>query len=229
MAKVKFGGLAQDARGKVDGVVYSKNQWGAYIRQKVSPVQPQTARQTLLRERMTTLSKRYSTIISEAQRAAWTGFAKVNPVIDVFGNPQSLSGISAYVRLNQVILNALGTIIDDPPADLEVTGLLSATVTATASPAALSIAFTASPLGANEKLYVWASAGKNAGRQFFKPDLRFIGVSAAAAASPFDALALYTAKHGSLIAGSAVGFLVAVCDVTKGAVSPGLFQRVVVA
>jgi hypothetical protein len=306
MAKIKFGALAEDARGKIDGIVYSRNQFGAYARQKVSPVQPQTARQTLVRERMTTLSKRFSTIISEADRLAWNAFAKVNPVVDVFGNPQALGGISAYNRLNGVILNAGGTIIDTPPADLAVNGLESMTAAATAVGAATAVTasaiaanvltltfaahpyvigsqlalttfaglgaflngntvtvltfdathitaafvhadvaaggaglatevngvvltFGASPLGAAEVLYIWASQGLSAGRQFFKPNLRFIGVSAAAAATPYQAGVQYSAKFGSLIVGTAIGFLVGVCDPAKGAVTPGIFARVVVA
>jgi hypothetical protein len=229
MAKIKFGALAEDARGKIDGIVYSRNQFGAYARQKVSPVQPQTARQTLVRERMTTLSKRFSTVISEADRLAWSAFAKVNPVVDVFGNPQALSGISAYNRLNGVILNAGGTRIDTPPADLEVTGLLSMSVAASAGGGTLAITFSVSALGAAERLYIWASQGLNSGREFFKPSLRFIGVSAAAQATPFAAGALYTAKFGSMIQGTAIGVLVGVCDRTKGAVTPGIFARVIVA
>jgi hypothetical protein len=305
VAKVKFGALAQDARGKIDGVVYSRNQFGSYVRQKVSPVQPQTARQTLVRERLTTLSKRFSTLISDAQRQAWNAFAKVNPVVDVFGNPQALSGISAYVRLNGVILNGGGTIIDTPPADLSVAGLLSLSVsieeagdvnaatsgdvtgnvltlhfvsndlvvgqtvdlsgfaaggaplngqsvvvltqTATTITATfvhadivatgagtvtgreyLALGFTPTPLGAGLRLYIWGSQGLNAGRNFFKPNLRFLGVSGAAQTSPYSASAIYDAKFGALIGGTAVGFLVGVCDITKGAVTPGIFQRVVV-
>jgi len=228
VAKVKFGGMAADARGKMDGIVFSKNQFGGYVRQKVSPVQPRGFRQTLVRERQTTLSKRFSTVITEAQRAAWNGFAAVNPVPDVFGNPQSLTGISSYVRLNQVILNAGGTIIDTPPPDLEVAGLLSMTATASAGAGTLSITFTPTPLGAGLVLYIWSSEGKGAAVNFFRPFLRFIGVSPAAPASPFAAGALYTAKFGSLVEGQAIGVLVGVCDPAKGAVSPGIFQRVVV-
>jgi hypothetical protein len=306
MAKIKFGALAADARGKIDGVVYSKNQFGSYIRQKVSPVQPQSERQTLVRERQTTLSKRFSTVITVEQRQAWRGFATVNPVPDVFGNPQALTGVASYVRLNQVILNGGGSIIDTPPADLEVPGLFSisgvafgagvatavtsgvvagfvltatvashpyvvgqrvalsgfagdgaplngqimtvsaitaTTVVGTVTPETiaatgagtitsvnqLDIAYTPTPLGAGLRLYVFGTQGLNAGVEFFKPLMRFLGVSAAAQASPFDMAPIYTAKFGDLIVGKAIGVTVAVVDITKGALTPGLFLRLVVA
>jgi hypothetical protein len=229
MAKVKFGAMVQDARGAMDGVVYSKNQYGAYVRQKVSPVQPQTARQTLVRERLSTLAKRFSSVITQAQRDAWAGFARVNPISDVFGDKQSLSGVSSYVRLNSVILNCGGALIDVPPADLGVRGLLSAAVVMdTALAGSATLTFTDTPLGPNEALYLYATQGMNAGVQFFKPALRFVGCTAAGQASPFDALAFYTAKFGSMIKGTAVGWTISVADISKGAVSPGLFVRTVV-
>jgi hypothetical protein len=228
MAKIKFGALAADARGKIDGVVYSKNQFGSYIRQKVSPVQPNSERQTLVRERQTTLSKRFSTVITEAQREAWRGFATVNPVPDVFGNPQALTGIAAYIRLNQVILNGGGTIINTPPADLEVPGLFSMSVTASTGPDLVEIAFTPTPLPAGMRLYIFGTQGMNAGVNFFRPLMRFLGVSGPAAVSPFDATSMYTAKFGSLIVDKAIGLTVSVVDITKGAVSPGIFAKAIV-
>lgn len=228
MAKVKFGAMVNDARGKMDGVVYSKNQYGAYVRQKVSPVNPLTARQTLVRQRLATLSKYWAGTLTAAQRASWNGFAKLNPVVDVFNDKQQLSGLACFVRLNSAILNSGDTLIDTPPVDLDVTGLTSVTITATAGPSVVSIAFTATPLAAGHKLYIWATPGLSAGVTFFKPFLRFIGASAAAAASPYVATAAYTAKYGDTISGTQIGFLVAVIDGTKGSVAPGLVSLVTV-
>lgn len=132
MAKIKFGALAADARGKIDGVVYSRNQFGAYIRQKVSPVQPQTDRQLLIRERMTTLSKRFSFVLTQILQLAWKSFAASTPVSDVFGNSQLLSGIQAYDRVNLVRMNLDEDPADTPPSDLAITGLTSLAVVADA-------------------------------------------------------------------------------------------------
>ena len=112
MAKIKFGALAEDARGKIGGVVYSRNQFGGYIREKVSPVQPSTARQTIVRERVTSITKRWFDTLTDAQRLAWIAFAKVTPVPDVFGNPNLLTGINAYLRLNGALLNAAENVCD---------------------------------------------------------------------------------------------------------------------
>lgn len=228
MAKVKFGAMVNDARGRMDGVVYSKNQYGAYVRQKVSPVNPLSARQTLVRARLSTISKRWAGTLTDAQRASWSGWAKLNPVVDVFNDKQQLSGIAMYNRLNGVILNVAGAVIDDPPVDLDVTSLVSVTVTATAGPSVVSIAFTATPLAAGTLLYIYATPALSPGVTFVKPFLRYIGASAAAQASPFVATAIYTAKYGDTIAGTKIGFLVAVANNTTGALSPGLATVVTV-
>ncbi len=306
MAKVKFGAMVNDARGKMDGVVYSKNQYGAYVRQKVSPVNPLSERQALARQRMANLSKYWGGTLTPAQRLAWNGFAKLNPVTDVFNDKQQLSGLACFNRINGVLLNAAIAKIDTPPANLLVTGLASITVvakpdeesnavtsgssdgfiltlnfvshtfvvgqnislsgfaaggaplngltvpiltvgagtlTATYVAAAivatgagiakgqtyLEIGFTATPLPAAHRLYIYATPGLSAGVTFFKPFLRFIGVSGAAQTTVFDATALYTAKFGDTVAGQKIGVLVAVVDTTKGALAPGLAEVATVA
>lgn len=230
MARIKFGAMVADARGKHNGVVFGRGPFGAYARAKVSPVQPRSDRQSVVRERVASLAKRWAGILTSTQRSGWAAFASTLTLRNVFGDGIILSGIQAYVRLNGLILNAGGSIIDDPPADQGLTGLESVTVTATSggSPA-LSIAFTQSPLAANVKLYVEASAQLSPGRSFTNSFLRFIATSTAAATSPFDALSAYTAKNGSLIAGKHIGFRVRVIDITKGSISPGIAALVTVA
>jgi len=229
MAKILFGTIATDARGKVAGIVYSKNASGAYIRVKVSPTQALTARRGSVRERVTNLSKYWSGTLTPAQITAWNSFAKNNPVTDVFGRTMTLSGIQSFVRLNGQILNVGGTQIDDPPANLAITGITTMTVTATALVPALSIAFAPTPLGTNAKLNVFATQQLPSGRTFLKPYLRWIFASAAAAATPANILAAYNAKFGTLIEGAVIGVTARVVDEVTGSSSTGLYERVTVA
>lgn len=229
MAKIMFGSLATDARGKIAGVVYAKNAAGAYIRQKVSPTQSLTARRGLVRERVSSLSKYYSGQLTASQVDAWNSFAKNNPVTDVFGRTMTLSGIQTFTRLNAVILNAGGTQIDDPPLDLSITGISSITATAAAGTPAFSIAFGPSPLASNHKLSVWATQQLPVGRTFTKPFLRWCAVSGAAATTPYNFLTAYTDKFGALVAGSNIGVRVQVVRTDTGALTTGLYQLVNVA
>jgi hypothetical protein len=229
MAKVKFGAMVADARGKHNGVVFSRGPFGAFARAKVSPVQPRGNRQTLVRERVGTLSKRWSGVLTQTQRNAWIAFAASLASTNVFGDRTILSGIQAYTKLNGILLNAGQSIIDTPPTDLGLTGLSSITATAAAGTAAFDIAFTPTPAAANTSLYVSASPQLSPGRTFTESFLRFVKVGTAAQASPLSILTEYTAKFGSLIAGKKIGIRVAIVHFQTGALSPGITQIVTVA
>jgi hypothetical protein len=229
MAKVKFGTMVTDARGKQNGVVFTRGPFGAVARAKVSPVQPRGNRQSLVRERTASLAKRWAGILTQVQRDAWSAFAQTISARNVFGDSLILSGIQAYVRLNNLLLNAGASIIDTPPADLGITGLSSINATAAAGTPAFSIAFTPTPLDTNVALYVSASPQMSPGRTFGQSLLRFIAASAGAAASPFNALNAYTGKFGSLIAGKHILVKVQAIDKVKGSITPGITQLITVA
>jgi len=229
MAKVLFGALATDARGKIGGIVYSKNRNGAYVRTKVSPTQALTDRRSTIHERLAGLAQYWSGILTPDQVAAWNAFSMNNPVTDIFGRAQHLSGIQTFVRCNGVILNCGGTQIDDPPPDLSISPLITAVPTLTAgAPDIASLAYTPTPAGANIKVQVFATQPLPSGRTFTKPFLRWIGASAANAASPYNFAAAYLAKFGAMTAGNVVGVQVNRVDVTTGAQTPGIYTLAVI-
>ncbi len=229
MAKVKFGAIAVDARNKVGGIVYSKNQYGAYVRTKVTPANPQSTYQVSVRNNFKDLSVSWGAVLTASQRAAWIAFAADHKVTDVFGSQLTLSGLATYQRLNRVLYQLGVTTIADPPADLAVTALLTAPVTAVAGVAAFDAAFTATPLGADEMIYLWATPPLPAGVNYLSNRLRMTAFSAAAQASPFDFLAEYVARFGTLIVNQRIGVIVGTVDSTKGAVSQGIQSIVTVA
>lgn len=229
MAKIMFGAIATDARGKVAGIVYSKNRNGPYVRQKVSPTQTPTARRNTVRETMAGLASYFSGTLTSAQVAAWNSFAQNNPVTDIFGRTMLLSGIQTFCRLNGVILNCGGTQIDDPPANLAIDPLTSAVVTATAgAPDVFSVAFAPTPCGANIKLQLFATQPLPSGRTFTANFRRWLGVSALNAATPYNAASAYLAKFGAMTAGNKIGVWINRVDTTTGAQTPGLYSLVTI-
>lgn len=222
MAKIKFGALVTDARGKLDGIVYSKNQFGAYVRTKVTPVNPNSLRQTEVRNNLSLNSKAWSNVLNDSQRAGWKALAENNPVTDIFGNSQVLTGIALHGRVNNVLRNLTVAPLATAPPNLDVTGLTSMAATAGAGLSTLDITFADTPLAADHQLYIFATGNLPGGVSFFKPRLRFIGSSALADVSPFDAGALWEAKFGELIAGNKFGIAVATVNQTTGAVSTAI-------
>jgi hypothetical protein len=82
-------------------------------------------------------------------------------------------------------------------------GMHLVTVTVTLTAAAFSVAYTATPLGAGVRLFVWVSPQRSAGVSF-NGDYRLLTVTAAAAASPANILAAYTAKFGVPVVGNKI-------------------------
>ena len=54
--KIKFGAIVVDGRNKIGGHVMSKNRAGAYMRTKVSPVNPRSLDQMSVRSRLSAIS-----------------------------------------------------------------------------------------------------------------------------------------------------------------------------
>lgn len=228
MAKILLGATIGDARNAAGAIVYSKNQFGAYIRQKVSPVQPNTPRQTLVRQQFTTLSNRWANTITDAQRTAWRALAIANPVPDVFGNSQVLAGIQFYQRVNRNLQEGGIAILDAAPPDQNVIPLTSLSVAADSALQTVGISFTAAPLGATSFIIIFATPLLNPGRQFTKSFMRRIGATGLASASPIAAEVVWIAKYGALAAGQRLGIMVAVIESTNGAASPFMFADTIV-
>src|SRR5690606_4703877 len=97
--KAKFGALVVAGSGQINGFVASRNRAGAYFRTKVTPVNPQTASQNAVRQRLTGNAQAWRGL-SEAQRASWnaavSGFART----DIFGDLKNPSGFNLFVRIN---------------------------------------------------------------------------------------------------------------------------------
>ena len=129
MAKIQFGMMMTDARGKLGGQVFSKNRAGAYIRSKVTPSNPQTLDQQANRALLGSTSRGWSSL-SEANRTAWNAAVVNWPMKTIFGATSIPSGKSLYVMLNKN-LAAIGEAgINTPPtkADTPVLGLNSVVV-----------------------------------------------------------------------------------------------------
>lgn len=225
MAKINFGGLAQDVRGSQNGLTYSRNAGGAYVRAKVSPVQPRTPRQLAVRQAFANNSKAWSGILTQAERNQWTAFAAANPITDVFGNSITLSGLSCFNRLNQVLANVGVAMILTPPVDLSVPGLPPPTALTAVSGGSATITLTtaAQSVVAGAKYYIFATPPMSPGVNPNQSAYRFVAAYApTASAVTINIYAAWAAIFGALISTKNVWVLAAVVNVTSGALTPPL-------
>lgn len=188
--------------GSVAGVTSSRNRWGQYRRTRATPVNPNTDAQGEIRGRLAVNAAAWRDLTS-AQRAGWASLGSGLTRTDSLGQTQTLSGFGAYCSINGNNLNAGNAAVADAPGVVSPEGLLTVTITLTNASA--SVAYTATPLPTGARLFVYMSPQRSAGRSF-ESDYRLIHVSAAAAASPANVLAEYTARFGAPVTGNRIFF-----------------------
>lgn len=192
--------LGDPRSGSYQGMTASRNRFGQYMRTRASPVQPRSVAQLNQRARMTTNAAAWRTL-TDAQRAGWTSGGAGVTRTDALGQTYTLNGFMSFCSINNNKLDAGDAAVTDAPAIVTPGDLTSATITLTN--AAFSVAYTATPLAAATRLYIWVSPQLSAGR-IFNGDYRLLTVTAAAAASPANILAAYTAKFGVPVTGNRI-------------------------
>lgn len=222
MAKILFGVGVADARNSLGGHTFSKNRNGAYLRQKVSPSQPRTPAQLSVRSAFGGFSASYGADLTDSQRAAYIALASTNPTPDKFGNPQVLTGLQFYQRVNRN-LHTIGVArLDDAPADTAVESLTGLTLTATVTGSVLTAAFTPTPLDAGMHLVLALTPPMSPGKTFFTPFLKLVFADPNdLTTSPVDIFTDWTALFGPLQAGQKIGCSgYIINDVTGAASTP---------
>lgn len=181
---------------------YSRNRYGQYQRNRSTPVNPSSSAQGIARANFGTNAAAWRALTS-AQQAGWNSLGAMMTRTDSLGQVYTLNGFGAYCSVNNQRLAAGDAIVSAAPAIVTPPSLLTATVTLTA--AVFSIAYTATPLGAGQRLFAFLSPQRSAGRAF-ENDFRLVQVSAAAAASPLNVFANYQSRLGTPVVGNRVFF-----------------------
>lgn len=205
--------ILSEARGKLNGAVFSRNRYAAIIRNKTSPVNPQTSAQALQRQNFAALSASFRGLTPE-QITGWNEAAANFGRTNVFGQTYYQTGLNLYVGLNTNLLNANASEISDAPTPVEMPVLEIGAITN--SDVAQTIAFTPTPVPTDHALLIFATAPVSAGRNFLKNRYRLISVVTASGASPANTFAAYSAKFGAPIPGMRIGFKLMLVNTATG-------------
>ena len=195
--KAKFGSIVVAGRGKIGGHVASANRAGAYFRTKVTPVNPQTAAQTTVRNRLSGLSSGWRALTA-AQRSAWNAAVSEFAKTDIFGDLRNPSGFNLYQRLNNNLLTCGEAVNSTPPAPVAVDAFTSISLSAEDATQAEAFDLTFSPNVEDDHLVkVYATPPLSAGVGFVKSEYRLIAILPNEDESPADLLSEYQAVFGS--------------------------------
>lgn len=192
--------LGDPRSGSYQGLTASRNRFGQYFRTRAIPVNPNSTPQSQARSRLAGLAEIWD-LLTDVQRAGWSSLGNSMTRTDSLGQAYSLTGLQAYISVNSTNLTAGNAVVSAAPA-LSTPGSLL-TVTPTLTSAAFSIAYTATPLAAGARAFIFCSPQRSAGRSF-EADYRLIAVTAAAAASPANIFTAYSARLGTPVTGNKI-------------------------
>lgn len=212
------GPLIAAASGSIGGTVFSRGRYGVYTRNRSIPVSPNTAYQAAAKNYLSQASQNWRDLAADV-RLSWETWAQSNPVTDNLGQSQTLQGNSAYVMLATRLLQASEALPTTPPATAAPAALLTLSATYDVGAGTSVLTFTATPLGANERLWMYAAVTNSAARNYIKNLRKLVTISAAAQATGYDYEAAVELRFGALAAGQVVTLEAAVMDDTTGLIS----------
>lgn len=221
MAKIKFGMMMTDARGKLGGQVFSKNRSGAYIRTKVTPVNPQTASQSRVRSMLALLSSNWNTLTAE-NRNSWNSAVEAWQTTDIFGDIKKPSGKNLFVKLNINLTNSQQSPVLVAPEKIALPTLSHASASFTVATDTLVVGNL--PQSAIGNYVIEATPPLNAGVSFAKNRFRQIGAFPLASGMQIDVTSAYVAKFGALVGGENVQFRVKFIG-ENGQASPAIILK----
>lgn len=194
--KIKWGAFVVAGRGSAGGTVASRNTYGAYFRNKVTPNNPNTEDQQTVRSFMATVASRWRDIL-QAQRDLWNQITDQYKTTDIFGDLFKYTGFNLFVKLNRYRLEINEAQLDDAPAPAAPAGMLSLSLDADINGPKLELSFT-DPIDAADKVIVYATPPQSAGKDFVLSEYRKITVLDSTDTTPVDVITEYSAKFGSL-------------------------------
>ncbi len=178
MALVKFAGGIGQMSGSIAGNTFARNHYGNYVRNRTTPINPNTGRQQAVRAALATLTTRWSNTLTAAQRTAWNLYGSSVAMTNRLGETMYLTGFNHYIRSNATRLTGPTVLIDDGPTIFELPEL-DGTFAVTASEATqqLTISFdNALPWSVEDGSFLFLFEGRpqNNQRNFFAGPWRFI-------------------------------------------------------
>jgi hypothetical protein len=215
MAKIKLSAIVSEMRGKLNGSVFSKNRGGAYLRTKVTPVNPNTSAQSLVRATLASISATWRTL-TQLERDAWNSAVSSFTYTDIFGDIKTPSGINLYNKLNLNLATISATAITTPPV-ASSTGYVSSLsfVPDSVTPDML-VTYTKVDIGAPQKIVIEATAQCSMGINFAKSAYRIIEVLPGNTLTGFDIYTNYTARFGALVPGQKIFIRIKAVNIVDG-------------
>lgn len=190
------------ASGSAGDVTASRNAHGQYFRTRVTPTNPNTARQAAVRIQFHNMHSTYEGRTTAAQKDAWNTYARSVSVRGRLGDRIYITGWNWFVRINQPRLTAALPFKLSPPTDLTAAWTSLCQFKYVASPPTLSISRDPNQDWWPEPgavYYHYVTADYSTTITSFKPPWKFLGIRAAVGPPVVSFTLPYTPTTGNRI------------------------------
>jgi len=196
MAKILLGNMITDIRGSQGGTTFSRNTFANYMRNKTSPVNPNTVAQQLVRNRLAAMSQSWGGLTA-AQRTAWIDGAPVWSNNNIFNQAINYTGFSLYGRLNRNRQEINEAFLTDFVLPTAVDSFTTFSFVATFGAGTIILTY-APAIAATHKVIIRATPPLSAGTEFVRNQFRKIAVLDSTDLTGVDVAAFYIAVFGTL-------------------------------
>jgi len=179
--------LTTEASGSLGGIVASHNKGGSYLRARVTPTDPASNQQLVIRGLMGQLANFWVSTLTAVQRAAWAVYAAQILQLNPFGDGRTLTGLNHYVRSNLPRLQQGLTRVDDAPTTFDKGSFTHFTQVVDATADEIDVTFLNTDswaVAVGGALLVYVSRPQNPSVQFFIGPYRLAGAVLGAVVPP---------------------------------------------
>lgn len=180
MALIRFP-EGQQRSGSAGGSTYSRNRFGAYIRARSVPVNPNTALQVLARNAARSISIAWQNTLTQDQRDAWEVYASNVSWQNRLGDSVNLTGLNHFLRSNAILVQRGFARVDDAPVIFNLaTAELGLSVAASEATQQLTITYDDTQAWANEAgafQFFYMGLPKNGGTAFFGGPYKYVNLA----------------------------------------------------
>lgn len=162
MALIRFSNLVNDIRGSSGGNVFARNRSGAYVRNRTTPLNPQSSPQMSTRASFGALAQEWRNL-TQTQRDGWNEAVENFPYQNKLGETRLYSGEQLFIKLNRNLQSAELPTISDAPSPGDVSAVSSITATADVMGPSFQISGTTVNTVPTDVIVIQATAPKSAG------------------------------------------------------------------
>jgi len=218
MAIYTPGPLAGQISGRLGASIFSHNRGGPYIRNGTIPTKVTSQYATNIKTILAARSAAWQGLTA-AQRLEWVEYARQNPIQNRLGLQKTLTGHQAYISINHRLAQAGDTLLSVPPIGGPPDSLTSLSLSLDIGAGDFKASFAATPLAADDRLWLQAAVLPSAGCTYIGNLLKLIKISDKAQATDYDFQADCEARFGALQVNDRITVVASVFDSATGLLS----------